>query len=62
MVIILLTKEGEGEGDECKITFSIIVKVIMHYLRKTSSPWIRRYWDGVNVAYFIVTQMETYTH
>ena len=39
MVIILLTREGEGEGDECgicRITFGIIVKVIIHYLRNTN--------------------------
>ena len=67
MVIILLTREGEGEGDECgicRITFGIIVKVITHYLRNTSFPLMRRYryWDGISVAYFIVTQMETYTN
>ena len=55
MVIIILTREGEGQGDECgirRITFGVIVKVILHYLRNTSSPWIRRYWDGVSVVYF----------
>ena len=39
MVIILLTREVEGEGDECgicRITFGIIVKVIIHYLRNTT--------------------------
>ena len=27
--------------------FGFTVKVIIHYLRNTGSPWIRRYWDGM---------------
>ena len=25
----------------------LVVKVIIHYFCNTSSPWIRRYWDGM---------------